>query len=541
MGARFKAIMWAESELDRRSIPLGKRSAEHPARFQHVFWWPSRAKPRSNFNKPSPFPAMILIYQRLPWLLLLVVLVACSSDASPTGAAPQSPAVQDVAATRVAKRQPIEPDPTQKLANPEDWPTFLGPRGDGTSSETGLDPGSWNPHPPILWTAKLGVSYGPPTVADGKLYQFDRYNDSERLTCYDAAKGDVLWHWEYPVMYSDSYGYNNGPRCSPIIDGDRAYIYGVTGQMSCVSIATGKPLWTKNLNEVYGVVGNFFGVASNPCVHENLLLTMVGGSPAASQSLTSNELQYVQPDGNAIVAFDKITGEEVYQVGDDLASYSSVVVRTLNDRPVGLALARSGLLAWEPSSGQELFRFPWRAGLRDSVNAAVPVTAGNRILLSEAYEIGSVLLEISGATPKVVWKDAKRQLRDCSFRAHWSTPVLVGGYLYGGNGRNQPDCDFRCIDFETGEVQWTFWRHERSSVLLVDNYLVAIGELGTLKLLRPNPASVEEIVSVDMNAINSTDGEPLLRSPCWAAPVLAGGRMYIRGRERLVCFELLRP
>lgn len=37
MGATFKAIMWAESELDRRSIPLGKRSAEHPARFLHVF------------------------------------------------------------------------------------------------------------------------------------------------------------------------------------------------------------------------------------------------------------------------------------------------------------------------------------------------------------------------------------------------------------------------------------------------------------------------------------------------------------------------
>jgi hypothetical protein len=32
---------------------------------------------------------------------------------------------------------------------------------------------------------------------------------------------------------------------------------------------------------------------------------------------------------------------------------------------------------------------------------------------------------------------------------------------------------------------------------------------------------------------------PMLESPCWAAPVLSHGLMYLRGKDRLVCVELI--
>ena len=34
-------------------------------------------------------------------------------------------------------------------------------------------------------------------------------------------------------------------------------------------------------------------------------------------------------------------------------------------------------------------------------------------------------------------------------------------------------------------------------------------------------------------------GEPLLEYPCWAAPILAHGLLYVRGHDRLVCLELI--
>ncbi len=434
------------------------------------------------------------------------------------------------------------------LANAEDWSSFLGPRGDGTSAETGLSPADWNPHPRILWSKTLGVSYGAPTIQGNRLYQFDRYDESERITCMDVTDGSEQWRWEYPVAYDDSYGYNNGPRCSPIVDEDRIYLFGVAGQLSCVSSQTQSAVWTKNLNAEYGVVPNFFGVASNPYVYGDLLLVMVGGSPIESRSLPQSQLERVKPDGNAIVAFNKFTGEVVYEVGDDLASYSSPTVRTLayrgQSREVGMAFVRNGLLLWEPDTGKQLGWFDWRADMLESVNAALPVTDGSRVLVSEAYDVGSVLLDFGGSTPTAIWKDAKARIRDTSFRAHWSTPVLIDGYLYGCSGRNQPDCDFRCIDFNTGEVMWTFWRHERPSVLLVDGYLIALGELGTLKLLKPTPEKVVELKSVDLNELDvrlpgQTGPVRFGAPPCWAAPVVAGGKMWIRSNDRLTCFELI--
>ncbi|MEZ6135608.1 MAG: PQQ-binding-like beta-propeller repeat protein [Pirellulaceae bacterium] len=422
----------------------------------------------------------------------------------------------------------------------EDWAAFLGPRGDGTSAETGVDPDRWNPHPPIVWTMPLGISYGGPAIVGRRLLQFDRFGDEERITCYDKETRQELWRWQAPVVYSDMFNYNNGPRCSPVVDDGLVFIYGVSGRLSCLELESGKLLWSKDTLAEYSVVPNFFGVASTPYVYGDKLLVMVGGSPP-DKPVPPGRLELAKPDGSAIVAVDKQTGKEVYRLGDELASYSALTVRQIEGRPTGLAFLRGGLIAWDPDSGEQLFDFPWRAPMLESVNAAVPVTLGNRILLSEAYEVGSVLLEVKDSQPKVVWQDSGPR-NSCKFRAHWSTPIVVDGFLYGCNGRNQPDSDFRCVRLSDGEVQWQQRQHERSSVTLIDGYLIVLGEYGRLELIKPNPKKLEVVAKCDLSEIaDQTDGRPLLESPCWAAPVVADGCLYVRGDRRLVNFQLISP
>lgn len=422
----------------------------------------------------------------------------------------------------------------------EDWPAFLGPRGDGTSEEKGVDPELWKPYPPIKWTMKLGVSYGGPTIAKGRLLQFDRFGDNERLTCFNAETAEELWRAETRVAYEDLLGYNNGPRCSPVVDGDYVYTFGVNGQLACWQLNDGKRVWQKDTSKEYGVVQNFFGVASAPYIYKDLLLVMIGGSPSESQFVPAGQLELVKPNGSAVVAFNKLTGEEVYRIGNDLASYASMTVREMGGKATGLAFLRSGLIAFEPDSGKEIFNFRWRASLRDSVNAALPVTKGDQILISEAYEIGSSLLAFGGGKPKPVWQDTGTSLRRHAFRAHWSTPVWVGDYLYGCSGRNQPDADFRCIRMSDGKVQWTERRHERSSVLLVDGYLLVLGEYGRLELVKVNPEKFDVVATANLNQFGDpTDKQALLEYPCWAAPVLSHGLLFVRGIDRLICMELI--
>lgn len=478
------------------------------------------------------------------WTLLLTQNGCGQDPAAPTGSASSKlitsesaviePGTNDSTTSTSAASAEIEP--TERPGS--DWAKFLGPNGDGSSPETGVDAALWDPHPPILWTTSLGVSYGAPAVVGNRVLQFDRFDDAERLTCYSARTGQEAWRLETPIEYDDMYGYNNGPRCSPIVEDNLVYTYGVAGQLSCVRLTDGKLMWTKNLLDEYSVIQNFFGVASTPVIHNDLILVMVGGSPNDARDLPLGRLDLVQPNGTGVVAFDRLTGKERYRVANDLASYASMTVREIDGQPVGLAFLRSGLTAFDPASGTELFRFPWRANLLESVNAAVPVTVGDQILLSETYEIGSVLIEIDDNKPRVVRKDTGPR-RNLSFRAHWSTPVVIDGYLYGCSGRNQPDSDFRCVRFSDGDVQWSDRRHERSSVLAVDGYLIVLGEYGKLELIHPNPEKLEVVAEVDLSDIADETGSPILSYPCWAAPVLSRGRLFLRGNDRLICMDLI--
>ncbi|MBC7856519.1 MAG: PQQ-binding-like beta-propeller repeat protein, partial [Pirellulaceae bacterium] len=218
-----------------------------------------------------------------------------------------------------------------------DWPTFLGPSGDGKSPEKGILTNWRNLSPEMtglqrVWSKPLGIGYAPPTVSRGRLFQFDRFSDKARLYALSAETGAPLWKYEYATDYEDLYGYNNGPRCSPIVDGNRVYSYGVEGMLTCVSADKGQEIWKVDTFKDFGVVQNFFGVGSAPVIEGELLLVMVGGSPPESQRLPPGQLDRVTGNGSGIVAFDKRTGKVRYKITDELASYASMKTAIIGGR-----------------------------------------------------------------------------------------------------------------------------------------------------------------------------------------------------------------
>jgi outer membrane protein assembly factor BamB len=408
-----------------------------------------------------------------------------------------------------------------------DWPGFLGPRRDGTSDERGL-PASWPAGGPrLVWHRPLGESYGAPAVARGRLYAFDRHGDRVRLTCLKSETGEELWRYEAPCAYRDGYGAEDGPRCGPVVDDDRVYAFGPEGGLHCVRATDGKPVWTKDTGKEFGVVPNFFGVGSTPVVEGEFLIAMIGGSPPESPPIGSGE---VQGAGSGIVAFDKRTGAVRYKITDELASYASPLVATIGGRRWAFAFARGGLVGFEPSSGKVDFHYPWRAPATATVNIANPVVAGDLVLVSEAYGPGSSVLRVRPGGYDVVWSDFR------ALQAYWNTPIHVDGHLYGAHG--QSGMDLRCVEMATGKVKWVERSVRQSSLLRVDGRFVGLGEDGTLRLLKAAPEGCEVLAQVDPKG---PDGKPLLEPPCRAAPVLARGLLYVRGRNRLACFELIPP
>ncbi len=433
-----------------------------------------------------------------------------------------------------ATAAPVEAEPPLPPAAPRpaapgaaDWPTFLGPTRDGVSAEKGIV----NPWPAKglkkVWECDLGVGFAPPVTAGGKLFHADRFEDTIRLTARAADTGKFLWKYEYPTEYVDRYNYDPGPRACPVVDGDRVYLYGPDGVLCCVSAATGKEVWKVDTKAKYFFHQNFFGAGSVPVIDGDLLILPVGGSAKGPRPL---DLREAKPNGTALVAFDKKTGAVKYAAGDELASYASPVIATIDGKKTGLYFARGGLLGFDPQTGKTEFHYTWRAKVEESVNASNPVVVGDKILLTECYGGGSAFIDLKGGKPKEIWTDKENDAGDKSLACHWNTPIHVGGFVYGSSGRHTEDGDIRCVELATGEVKWIKKRTKRCNLTLVDGHLISMGEYGELALLKVNPTKYEEVSKYEV---------PGLEYPCWAAPVVSNGLVYVRGKGKLLALELI--
>jgi outer membrane protein assembly factor BamB len=425
----------------------------------------------------------------------------------------------------------------------DDWPQFLGPTADSKSRETGIRTDWPKEGPPLLWQKRVGEGYGMPSISRGRLFQFAQIDGQMRLTCMQSETGNELWKFDYASDYQDYYGYDNGPRCSPVVDDDRVYIYGVEGMLHCLRVIDGEPIWKVDTVKQFGVVQNFFGVGGTPVIEGDLLIVQVGGSPKESQGASPADLNRVKPNGTAVVAFDKYTGKVKYTLGDELASYAGPVLATIEGRRWCFVFVRGGLLGFNPQNGKLDFHYPWRAKALESVNASNPVVVGDTVFISETYGPGSSLLRVKPGDYEVVWSD-KENRRGKSMQTHWNTPIHVDGYLYGSSGRHEENAELRCIELATGKVKWSVPDLGRTSLLFVDGHFVCLAERGALLLLKASPEKCEAVAAT----ILPVKQEPirpglsparLLRYPAWAAPILSHGLLYLRGGDRLVCLELI--
>lgn len=449
-----------------------------------------------------------------------------------------------------------------------DWPYFLGPQEDGTSLETGLMKKWPADGPPLEWKIEMGIGYSAPSILGNRLVVHHRPRDGrqpgpeEVVECLRADTGERVWRFKYPSQFQDPYGYNEGPRCSPVLTENRCYTLGAEGMLLCLDLQSGKEIWRNNTHAEFNVPDGFFGTGCNPILEEDLLLVLVGGQP-----------------NSGVVAFNKETGEIVWQnvgkstwdgadtsdksnpkyewTGEEMVkSYSSPIVATIHGKRHLLCLMRQGLVSLDPQTGEENFKYWFKARVYESVNAARPVVIGNQIFLSAAYRVGSALLEVNddGKSYKEVWRDPRTML------THWSTAIHHEGYIYGFSGRHENEGRLKCINLKSGRMEWqsrgfdgnptdkinqnritgmltdketgnpVAWPwYGRGSKIQVGDQFIVLGERGTLALVEVNPKEFKEI---------SRAFVPDMKYPTWAAPVLSRKRLYLRSEEYLYCFDL---
>ena len=440
--------------------------------------------------------------------------------------------------SRAVPAPPVgKPKPLPAGAVTHDWPAFLGPTHNGISTETRL---SRVLPPPLVWEHVKGTSYTSPAIAGDRLLHLHRVGDEEIVECLHAETAARRWEFRYPTAFEDRYGYNNGPRASPVISGGRVYTMGAEGRLHCLDLASGKVVWKRDLRADYEVPQDFFGTASTPLVEGTLLIVNVGA-----------------PGGPCVAGLDLATGREVWRAGKEWGpSYATPVPAVVHGRRRVFVFAggesdppAGGLMSIDPASGKVDFSFPWRSRSFESVNASCPVVFDNKVFISASYRTGGALLEVRpDFTHRVLWTTQE-------FGLHFNTPIHRNGYLYGFDGRNEPDASLACVDASNGTVVWREtpeWTESvgtgararqqvtgpyRGSLLAVDGRFLCLGELGHLLWMNLTPKGYQELSRARLFAARES----------WALPVLSRGLLYVMQNTRdvfqgagprLLCYDL---
>lgn len=399
------------------------------------------------------------------------------------------------------------------VANPAtDWPCLFGPTHQSiapaelklpTWSKLGLRE---------LWRRMLGTGYSCPVIVGDRLLIFHREKDSELVECLNAATGAEIWKFAYSTSYVDRYGYNNGPRCTPIVDGNRVYTFGAEGKLYAIDFATGKEIWFRAINVDYNVEQGFFGVGATPWLEKDRLIINAGGK-----------------ESNAgIIAVDTATGKTIWQATSDGASYATPYAATIHNQRHVFVFTEAGLVDVEPEQGKVRWSIPFRSRSYESVNATSPDVAGDVVIVSASYNTGTLVVRIKpDGSYEQLWK------KERPLDSHFSNLILRDGLVYGFSGRHEQGATFRCVELETGNVRWK-WETllGRGSSVRFGEQMLLWGERGHLVGVTANPEGVR---------VHSYTAVPLLEGPCWTPPAVAGSRLYLRNESTILCLDLATP
>jgi outer membrane protein assembly factor BamB len=429
----------------------------------------------------------------------------------------------------------------------DDWPQWLGPNRDGVWRETGIVEKFPASGPKVVWKRKIGEGYAGPAVAGGRVFITDRIlpkgvrnpknafsrdavKGTERVLCLDQATGKILWTHAYDCPYAISY--SAGPRTTPAVDGERVYTLGAMGDLLCLDVKSGKVLWSKNFPREYHVPVPLWGFASHPLVDGNRLICLVGGV------------------GSVAVAFDKITGKEVWRaLSASEPGYAPPMIFDVEGQRQLIIWHPESVNGLDPETGKVFWSVPFvgRNGKKLNAGLSIPTPrfSGNRLFLTAFYE-GSLMLQLNGSkTPKILWKGKGRseQPEDTqTLHSIISTPYFDGKYIYGVCSYGE----LRCLAAAMGERLWKTYRATSGESMRWGNaflvahrdYFVLFNEKGDLILARLTPRGYEEMDRAHILNPTNTMAPPPGRRVIWSHPAFAGRRCFARNDEEIVCVSM---
>lgn len=403
-----------------------------------------------------------------------------------------------------------------------DWPQWRGPLQTAHVSPGEAVPAQLPPQPKKLWSIKVGEGFSSPVVAGGKVFYSDNAAVKEVLHAVDATIGKELWRAVIDDSHKDSQG-PPGPRCTPMVNGDRVYAQSCRGDLQCLSVKDGKLIWRKNYTKDFGAVfvgekGEVSGASRHgnngaPVVVGDRLIALAGGTNGAS-----------------VVCLDKRNGKVIWKSQSDQSGYPPPMIASIHGRQQAVVFTCDGVIGLELDHGQLLWRFPIHT--RYARHVTIPVVVDDIVMVS-SHQHGVFGIRVSRQGNR--WEAAQAWLNK-EAAINFASPVAVGKYLYGLG----PTKNFMCLEAATGREVWsqegylmTAAAKAHASFLVMGGNILASTDGGELVLMAADPKGFRQISRVQVCGTT------------WSSPAYADGKLYVRdgvsSAGSLMCFDLMSP
>lgn len=403
--------------------------------------------------------------------------------------------------------------------NAGDWPQWRGPNRDGISKETGLLKKWPQGGPPLAWKATgLGEGYSSVSVARGRLFTMGTREGKETVFALEASSGKEVWAKAVAPARRHDGGGAPGPRCTPTVDGDLLYALGIGGDLACLEAKIGTEVWRKDLSGDFNGKAPTWGYSESPLVDGDRVLCTPGGEATiVALDRKSGGLLWKAsiPRGKAGTLFDQ-------QSGFDGAEYSSIIVAPVGAVKQYVQLLKTGVAGISARDGKFLWRYNKTAN--GTANIATPVFHAGCVFTATSYSTGAGLVKLEARGGGM---SAKEIYFTKEMKNHHGGVVLVGEYLYGFD-----EGDLRCLDFKTGKTIWNAKEKSvgKGSIVFADGHLYTRSENGPVALVEATPRRYLEKGRFDQPDRSGKNS--------WPHPALAGGRLFLRDQDILLCYDV---
>ncbi len=406
-----------------------------------------------------------------------------------------------------------------------DWPSWRGPNQTGSSSQTGLV-SSWSLEGEnLIWKADF-IGRSTPIALNNRVYVIGRVGvditEQERVACFDAKTGEMLWEHRFNVFHS-TIPFNRLGWTSLAGDTETGYIYAhtISGVFACFD-KDGKVVWSHSLTEEYGRFTGYGGRTVTPVVDGNLVILSYLNTSWRSHAAMRHRY----------FAFDKKTGEVVWTTTPGGppkdTTYPVAVVAEINGRRLLIDGNSDGhVYAMDVQTGEKVWGFQVSQG---PLNASV-VVDGTRVYASHNREntdttvIGRVVCIDGTGTGDIT--ETHELWRVDGIEAGYSSPAIADGRLYVVDS----SANLHCLNGETGEVHWThsLGTVGKGSPVVADGKIYVAEVNGHFLILQPDENECKTLSTIQIERESGHYAE------IYGSPAIADGRVYFTTEEGLYC------